>query len=152
MKKMLFIFALLAIALVSCESGPSRVKVHSYKTDSEEAELAGEIAEEIFWYLIQVNDGSCYYTTSSTQLTSFSGVNWTQSGQTPKELENQEETEELEVDMDEIDADIQEDIENEPDSFEEAESESDSDSGDSDGGGGDSGGGDSGGGDGGGGD
>lgn len=117
MKTIFTLIALLAVLILSsCENNKlSHIKVHTYQVDTSEDD---EIDDIIFWYLINMNNGSCYYTTSSTPITNFSGVNWTQSEKTPEELEGLQETEVQEVEVNELDAEIQEEIDTTPEDFE----------------------------------
>ena len=131
---MIFMFlVLMALMLVifGCEpQGRKKVKVFKGGYDTE------ELADDIFWYLLESTDGSYYSTSSPTQLSSFSNVTWTKSSTLP--FDQKEVQEDVDVDVDAVDVPEQ----TQEETTDEAETDADSDSGDSGGdGGGDGGGG-----------
>lgn len=154
--KNLLIF-LLAIFLVSCGPAPKhhhyKEKVHCYKVYNSHS---NDDNIWIYYYVLLMDNNSCYYTTSSRIISDFSETIWQLAKENPMEKINEEiELPEEELALENLPEEMQEEIDNNPDEFNEAtsdeinvegetstEADADVDAGDSGGDAGDGGGGD----------
>ncbi len=145
---------------ISCNHKPKGlkdVKVHTYKQHSTVVDN-DPTNDWIFWYIIFGNNNSCYYYSSPSYATNYSGASWISSPSVPLSINNNnpnspdvEELTEQNIQINELPQEIQTEIDQSPDNFEgstnedvgadDGVSDGDSDTGSGDSGGGDSGGG-----------
>jgi len=174
MKKVILLLAIIGISY-GCSHREKKktaksVKVKCYKQHSSIVDN-DPTNDWIFWYLIMNNNGGCNYYSSTSPVSNYSSVSWSKADRVPEELADKEQVQEQpeqEVEVDDLAADMQAEIDATPENYQgmtyeelgdyenstqdidnqsdNSTTESGSDNSGSESGGGDSGGGDSGGG------